>query len=317
MNINYKNQILTSQNLNNTPRKNKNLSFKSNPNSVKLMFKKTDFFINIKGYGKDLNWAEKVLDLTDRISKSMRKNIKFDKLLAKLAVEMKNIRPTYIEYNGKTINTTGVLRTKRKGYGRQGTWAKGITPYWGEPYSAYKLRFNQVKNTPLKTQYNGVDLTRIVRHKMYGNIMLHGSKDKVNSAMDIIGEIYEELNEKYISQPKNVTNKSLNEINSKVAEIRWIFAHATPFERGSDSIANSFMRALYKSMGIKTYPSKKGVSFDLQAYCTELTDYKKNFATYFKKSPKVIENKENNLISRIIKLLFDRECWAVGRSDTA
>ena len=47
------------------------------------------------------------------------------------------------------------------------------------------------------------------------------------------------------------------------------------------------MRALYKSMGIKTHPSKKGVSFDLQAYCTNLADYKKDFTTYFQKAPEI------------------------------
>ena len=64
-------------------------------------------------------------------------------------------------------------------------------------------------------------------------------------------------------------------------------AHATPWERGSDAISNIFTRAFYKSMGIKTHPSKKGVSFDLQAYCTNLADYKKDFTTYFQKAPEI------------------------------
>ena len=59
--------------------------------------------------------------------------------------------------------------------------------------------------------------------------------------------------------------------------------------RGSDAISNVFIRAMYKSIGIKSYPLKKGVSLDLEAYCTELEDYKKNFAGYFTKPPKIIE----------------------------
>lgn len=36
------------------------------------------------------------------------------------------------------------------------------------------------------------------------------------------------------------------------------------------------MRAMYKSVGVKSYPLAKGVSLDMEAYCTNLADYKKN-----------------------------------------
>lgn len=58
--------------------------------------------------------------------------------------------------------------------------------------------------------------------------------------------------------------------------MRWILAHATPWERGSDAIANVLMRAMYKSVGVKSYPLAKGVSLDMEAYCTNLADYKKD-----------------------------------------
>ena len=51
-------------------------------------------------------------------------------------------------------------------------------------------------------------------------------------------------------------------INDKVAEMRWILAHATPWERGSDAISNVLMRSILKAFGIKAYSSAKGVSFD-------------------------------------------------------
>ena len=74
-----------------------------------------------------------------------------------------------------------------------------------------------------------------------------------------------------------------------IAEIRWILAHSTPWLRGSDAISNVFMRAMYKAVGIKTYPLKKGISLDLEAYCTELDEYKKKFPAYFEKPPEIIE----------------------------
>ena len=45
----------------------------------------------------------------------------------------------------------------------------------------------------------------------------------------------------------------------------------------------------YKSMGIKTYSPAKGISFDLEAFCTNLDKYKANFQNYFKKSPILID----------------------------
>ena len=50
------------------------------------------------------------------------------------------------------------------------------------------------------------------------------------------------------------------------------------------------MRAMYKAVGIKTYPPAEGVSFDLEAYCTDLDEYKRKFPTYFEKPPEVVEN---------------------------
>lgn len=269
-----------------------NYSFKSNPNSPKLIFKNTDFFINIKGYGKDLNWAEKIIAVTDKAAKSMRQNMNFDKILARIALEVRKIKA---HYSYDCINHSGVLRTNRKGYGTSGKWDDLLTPYFKpaspscSPYILYKSRFDKLKDSPLETQYEGVSLTRMENY-CEDSIMAHGDSNKINSALDIVGQIYRGIHEKYISHPQNVTKSCLQEINSKIAEIRWILAHATPWERGSDSISNSLMRAIYKSMGIKTYPAAKGVSFDLQAYCTELEDYKRNFANYFSKPPKVIDD---------------------------
>ena len=66
-------------------------------------------------------------------------------------------------------------------------------------------------------------------------------------------------------------------------------AHSMPWERGSDAISNVFTRSLYKSMGIKTYPLKQGISLDLEAFYTPLDKYKQNFATFFEKAPEVID----------------------------
>ena len=57
-------------NISNTSQKKQNnstnkINFTANPNSTILQFNPKDFFINIKGYGKDIKWAEKVIQITD------------------------------------------------------------------------------------------------------------------------------------------------------------------------------------------------------------------------------------------------------------
>ena len=106
--------------------------------------------------------------------------------------------------------------------------------------------------------------------------------------LDYVAKIFKDTIPKFING--ELKKEKLDEVNSAIAEIRWVMAHATPWKRGSDAISNVLMRAMYKAIGVKTYPSKEGVSFDLEAYCTELEDYKKNFASYFEKAPEVIED---------------------------
>ena len=49
-----------------------------------------------------------------------------------------------------------------------------------------------------------------------------------------------------------------------------------------------FAQYTNKALGVKATPLKKGISLDLEAYCTNLGKYKKNFPNYFEKSPTVI-----------------------------
>ena len=88
---------------------------------------------------------------------------------------------------------------------------------------------------------------------------------------------------------KKVCKDDLEDINSRIAEIRWILAHITPWLRGSDAISNIFMRSLYKAMGIKSYGLAKNTALDFEAFCTPLDKYKKDFSNFFVKKPKVIE----------------------------
>ena len=127
----------------------------------------------------------------------------------------------------------------------------------------------------------------IINKKEKAKEIFHPSPDFINSAFRHFDRIYGYIQKNFIK--KEVKPDQMQMVNDKIAELRWIMAHSMPWERGTDSIANVFMRALYKAMGVKAYPPAKGISFDLEAFCTNLEDYKKNFPNFFEKPPEAIE----------------------------
>ena len=164
-----------------------------------------------------------------------------------------------------------------------------ITPYAENAkckYKSYEDRLDYINKHPLKNPYNNIKLTRPKWDYYNGKILQHASARYINNAFDIVKSIFEELHLKYIINEVKV--EDLPKVNSSIAEIRWVLAHATPWKRGSDAISNTLIRSIYKAIGIKTSPLKRGVSLDLEAYCTNLNDYKENFANYFIKKPEII-----------------------------
>ena len=153
-------------------------------------------------------------------------------------------------------------------------------------YKSYADRLDYVLQHPLSNPYK-ITLTRPICDKDFGRYMDHCEARYIDTAFYYINKTYEKLYNKYIV--KEIKSENLEDANNDIAEIRWIMAHATPWERGSDAISNTFMRSIYTAMGVKTYPLKKGISLDLEAYCTNLEEYKKKFALYFSKKPQVVD----------------------------
>jgi len=278
---------------NHTKSSNNQVNFTSNPNSPKLVFCYKDFFINIKGYGQNEQWANKVMDIADESSKKLRKLTSADDVLSYIAKRMKFANALTDDQSKRTH--TGILRIDRKSYGKTGEWAYSSlqTPFGADfhnPYHTYRKRLAKLSEKPLANPFPDIELTSVLYSPAGKNgEMIHGDAVFINNALNRVGEKHFNLEKDYIQHPENVTKENLRKINCDIAEIRWILAHSTPWERGSDAIANTYMRALYKSMGIKTYPAKRGVSFDLEAFCTNLDEYKKNFHKYFKKPPEIME----------------------------
>ena len=276
------------ESVNNRPVKVYPTSFGVNLNSQKLFFKEDDFYVQIKGYGHNSGWAGKIKETADKTVNFIREKCSFEDAL-KIVVKGVTEANQFSSDVEKRIHT-GNLRVKREGW-EQGPswWTDLMTNYSNKRKCRYRIYSNRLDYTvtnPLKNPYNDISLTRPRHDRDIGKFLDHGDAKYIDNAFNHINKIYDNLYENYIL--KEAKEENLADINSSIAEIKWILAHATPWERGSDAISNTFIRSIYKAIGIKTYPLKRGISLDLEAYCTNLDEYKNKFASYFSKKPKII-----------------------------
>lgn len=276
-------------------------TFCSNLKSPKLKFSQKDFFVKIKGYGKNKEWAKDMIETADITVSLIRYNYSIEKILRSIAFGVRRANNCTDDY--AKIKHSGILRIKRDGWRPPTKWVKFnlCTNYDGGKYKTYAQRLDYVKDNPIKNPYPDIDLS-VPCFEDGEKYIRHGNIESINNVFTHVAEMYKDFSK---FTKIDVQEQHLPEINDKIANIRWVLAHSTPWERGSDSISNVLMRAMYKAVGVKSYPLAKGVSLDMEAFCTDLSEYKKNFSKYFVKPPKVIPNKKESLFSRIKNFFKD------------
>lgn len=258
-------------------------NFNANLNSRKLKFKQNDFFVRIRGYGQNREWANEVIKTADTAVNLIRKDTSAENVLKIIAYGLHNANQLTHEITKRWF--TGVLRVPRKGW-KYTHPCDLTTPYTGNKYRLYSNKFDYVAAHPI-AEKSDMDISRPYVTDQGVKVILHAPSDHLNETLNKVFALTSKIFPKYIH--KDVKPDNMDEINSIIAEIRWSLAHSTPWMRGSDAISNVFMRVMYKSIGVKSYPLKKNVSLDLEAYCTELAEYKKKFVEYFTKPPEIIE----------------------------
>ena len=262
-------------------------SFKANLNSPKLRFIQKDFYVPIKGYGKNATWANSVKSTADMAVNLIRKNTSAENVLKIISTGIRLANSICKDIN--KASHTGILRTKREGWICESDWS-GLVLWTNysriSRYKPYKEKLDKVAKKQLTNPYNDIELTiPIIESKE--SLLRHPNPKYINNAFGHISQIYSNFKKKFNS--KDINNSQMKDINDNIAEIRWILAHSMPWERGSDAISNVLIRAMYKSVGIKSYPLKEGISLDLEAFCTELNDYKAKFPSFFEKPPEIID----------------------------
>ena len=256
-------------------------SFNANLKSPKLRLSQKDFFIKIRGYGRNIAWAEKNKVVTDTAVNLIRQKTTAENVLKFIVAGIRNANFLTLDLNKR--NQTGILRTQRKDW-RDSDYDRYIsTAYESGRYSGYRERLDNVLKNPLKQINPNLALSKPDKYQD----IVHSDPELINFSLEYIFNLFKDKYSKFLK--KDVKTKDLNQIIDVVAEIRWVLAHATPWLRGSDAISNSFMRAMLKAVGVKAYPPAKGISYDLEAYCRNLDDYKVNFNSFFEKPLEVIE----------------------------
>ena len=256
-------------------------SFGANLKSPKLKLSQKDFYIKIKGYGKNTIWAEKNKEVTNTAVKMLRKNTAAEDVLKYIVAGITTANCFTFDINKRRC--TGILRTQREDWIYSDYDKYIYTAYESGRYSGYKDRLDVVYKNPLKKINPNLAMSRPNKFQD----IAHGEPELINFSLDYIFNLFKEKYSKFLK--KDVKTKDLNEIIDVVAEMRWVLAHATPWLRGSDAISNVLMRAMFKAVGVKAYPPAKNISFDMEAYCRNLDDYKANFNTFFEKPLEVAE----------------------------
>lgn len=243
-----------------------------------MKFSPEHFFIRIDGYGKNENWARKVALVTDKASAMILSGENYDKVLSEICFYTKQNALNNPKTDKGNIELAGSLRLMHPNCSTSSL----MTQYcpnsrYGITYSEKFKKFKDPEKA-LKSPYKDLHLTRIIVNKndeLKGRMQHVGSSDTIY-CFKYVEKLYNELRDSLHSEKK--ANKK---IIKKIAKIHWILAHNAPWGRGSDSIVTIFVKSLIKSFGYKFGPIKEGLSLDLEAFCTELKDYEKNYAKYY------------------------------------
>ena len=254
-----------------------------------------NFFINIEGYGRNYRWARYMKEACNYAALLIKNGESFEDVLDTIAQDCKNCAFLNVRTCGDIEKAlcTGVLRDKEEPV----TLA---TPYdmSGIKYGAYGLKYSTkallastnsvAKQFSAKTPEMFPDFrpTRIFFYPQRNEGKLFHPMNGVEPALRYSKEIYKNLLKNYTNRKLN--KKDIKEVNSQIATIHWLMAHGVPYHRGSDSITNVFVKALYNALGFKLSGAKERISFDLEAFCSELDEYCKKYTQLYEQEPKYI-----------------------------
>lgn len=277
-----------------------NLSFKARPpvqrfstqrdifcNPKKERISNDLYFIQMKEYDKDEDWAKKMTFFTYKLSDMVSRNVSFDKILKSTCNEVNEINDKVIGAGVKKIRSSGEFLIGDDNE-RGSEYYKKYSNQLKINKFLFKLNSDgeyKVKSNSEYPQANTVKISKPCSDGPFKDLInikyAYSPKNKVQN-LDLAKKEYNKL--------KSIENPTLDEINRSVATIHWLIAQETPFIRGSDSIANLITKSIYHSYGVHLSPIKSGKSFDFEAFNTNLDKYIKKYPDLFSEKLYFINN---------------------------
>ena len=197
------------------------ISFKANPNSPRLRFAAKDFYVNIKGYGKNKEWANVIIETADAASKAINRGENPENVLKSISYGVRNANK--FEPSMAKVLNTGILRTERTNWKCEIT--KLFTYFGAGQYKSYFDRLIAMRDKPLATPRSKIAMTRPLLDTPE---LQHGEPEYINKTLERVFKISHNLFSNF--NYNNIKNKDLEKINFNNAEIRWLLAHATPWK---------------------------------------------------------------------------------------
>ncbi|MBQ7126290.1 hypothetical protein IJO12_04310, partial [bacterium] len=247
-----------------------------------------------KKYGKDFEWADKVVTMQNDAVNKIISGASFDEVINGLAADYRNIDLSLQKDSHRMLHS-GQYRPD---------YCPNDSPYTpclqGGRYGAYYERFKNMidSNNALSPLFENAPMTRLEYDATNGRvIMQHPAADNIPLAMNHVEKIHNNLQE-LVNKVKSSQQLSPTEqvfIDESIAEIHYTLSHAMPWARGSNGIIDSYVRSLYKSLGLDLPALKNNVSLDLEAFCTDLETFKNKWCSqeFFEQTVVDLETKLN------------------------
>lgn len=225
-------------------------------------------------YGRDFIWAENIVKIQDNAVGLVQEGKSFNEVIEQIAKD----------YGALDVSgSTDAARIKYSGQYRPDV-VPNANPTTkckkGGQYGAYYERFKNIadSNQEIPVPYENAPMTRL---KLVGDdvIMCHPTGKYVPSAMKHVETLYNDLKPlvKKVQSGASLTKADFDLIADKISEIHYSLSHAMPWARGSNGIVDTYVRTLYKSLGLDLPALKQNVSLDLEAFCTDLQTFKRNW----------------------------------------
>lgn len=242
--------------------------------------------ISEQRYGKNFVWARKVNSIANNATQQILQSCDIENVLAFIADGYKNIDTR------KNVGLDEVGRL-REDFNPEEPRVKGdvVTTRFSKEKNLYAEYADRLYELNILSDDGAPEMHKKRRKQCKYSALIVEDTIRSGSVHDIklfksdINANYENLKPLFnkVKNGEALSKKDIEVANDNIAELYYRIANFCPYERGTNGIADIFMRSMYKALNIDLPPLRKGVSLDLESFCVDLENYKRNWKSFFEK----------------------------------